>query len=476
MEARHRLSALGGARHTGDTARLASCFIRPLPGLWAPRSGRLCPGRWCRARIAGLCSRLPEHPCTGWPASGSRAPDALFAAAFYALNPYHLLIVYWRSAYAELLAAVLAAAGTALSAADFFARTRAWLSSGAVVEPHAGRSLADERTRGRHDSLLGGWPGGGVGGAEWSWERSWRPLLRTALAIALGAGLASFYLIPAVYETRWINIGEVLSPGVRPQDNFLFTILADPDHNRFNLLVSTVALAEIGVLAFAIWVSRRWWKKHVGTAAPGCPVGAQRDRGGLDQSAVDAAFRLGRRQCGPDVFGEQFALAALAQVPLRATSLPLAAFMNAALAMLLTMAAKRWTSRGLAAAVLLAAVIVAGYRIQPPWWETASDIREMSNALADGTGYEGTDEYVPAGADCLRAGQKSAAGQRRRGSAGSEPDAGVGAKRKSIYGPRCRTAKSDLAPFQLPGVGSRRERQTHQNADHRCHRPDRRSH
>jgi len=73
--------------------------------------------------------------------------------------------------------------------------------------------------------------------------------------------------------------------------------------------------------------------------------------------------------------------------------------MNAALAILLTLAARRWTARWLASAVLLAAVIVAGYRIQPPWWETASDVREMSDALADGTGYEGTDEYVPAGAD-----------------------------------------------------------------------------
>src|SRR5437773_11579451 len=31
--------------------------------------------------------------------------DAVWAAAFYAANPYHLVIVYWRSAMAELLAA-----------------------------------------------------------------------------------------------------------------------------------------------------------------------------------------------------------------------------------------------------------------------------------------------------------------------------------------------------------------------------------
>ena len=57
--------------------------------------------------------------------------------------------------------------------------------------------------------------------------------------------------------------------------------------------------------------------------------------------------------------------------------------MNAALAMLLPMAAKRWTSRLLASAFLLAAVILAGYRIQPPWWDTATDIREMSSAIAE---------------------------------------------------------------------------------------------
>ena len=30
------------------------------------------------------------------------AKDAIFAAALYAANPYYIIIVYWRSAFAEL--------------------------------------------------------------------------------------------------------------------------------------------------------------------------------------------------------------------------------------------------------------------------------------------------------------------------------------------------------------------------------------
>jgi hypothetical protein len=232
-----------------------------------------------------------------------------------------------------------------------------------------------------------------------------RPLVRglvgAVLAMCLAAGLASFYLLPAIYEQGWVNLSEVLSPGVRPQDNFIFTTVADPNHNRFNLLVSTIAIAEISVLAFAIWFARRGRAKRAG-------AGVTSADGSVSGSAVAVDVDHARWLL-LSAWGAGSALLLLSASNLLWQHLPKLRYvqlpfrwllcMNAALAMLLAMAAKRWTSRLLACAVLLAAVIFAGYRFQPPWWEKASDIRAMDIAVADGTGYEGTDEYVPAGAD-----------------------------------------------------------------------------
>jgi hypothetical protein len=393
------------------------------------------------------------------------ARDALFAAVFYALNPYHLLIVYWRSAYSELLAAPLlpllllcllrlkesafnqpdsadcgetrksrgfweghdsshaisSAKAPALSAegncypssnlsSHHSFRPTLWLSltlaaawltnAPAAVMIHysvAGLALlltAREAAReAARKKSLG--------------QQTWHLLIRTTLAMFLGAGLASFYLLPASYEQGWINLSQVLSPGVRPQDNFIFTTIADPDHNRFNLLVSTIAAAEIGALALAIWFSRRWRAKCIGAANPSTSSGQA-----LGSPVASSATAVAADQSPWMLLSAWGAASALLMLPvsnvlwqhlpkLRYMQLPFRWLlcMNAALAMLLTMAAKRWSSRLLACAVLLAVVIFAGYRFQPPWWDTAADIREMNDAIADGTGYEGTDEYVPAGAD-----------------------------------------------------------------------------
>jgi hypothetical protein len=297
--------------------------------------------------------------------------DALLAAALYAVNPYHLVIVYWRSAFAELLAAallpllllrILRLSETGWRPVLFLGMTLAasWLTNApaAVMIHYSAAGLA---------LLLA------------VMEKSWRPLWRTAIAVALGAGLAAFYLVPTVYETRWVNIDQVLAPGLRPQDNFLFTNIPDPEHNQFNLLVSTVAAAEIGMLVLAIWLARGWRSES-------------RNRWLLLTFWGGAAAFVMISLTNP--LWQHLPKLRFVQLPWRWLLC-----LNAVLALLLTMATRRWSLRWLGAGILLSVVLVAGYRIQPPWWDMAADIAEMSDAITDGTGYEGSDEYVPAGAD-----------------------------------------------------------------------------
>jgi hypothetical protein len=321
--------------------------------------------------------------------------DALFAAAFYAVNPYHLLIVYWRSAYAELLAAILLPLMLLclLRLKERGSRPVLWLS---VVLAAAWLSNVPAAVM-IHYSIAG------LAALLSLQERSFRPLLKTALAVPLGAGLASFYLWPAIYEQPWVNIAALMASGVRPLDNFLFTTIPDPDHNRFNLLVSLVALSEIAIMAFAIWFARK-----VKDESTGENQDSSSDRVRFDHKAwtliaswaVATAFVMLPIS---NLLWEHLPKFRFVQLPFRWLLC-----LNAPLAVLLAMstcqshlisAIKSWTTRAIVVAFLLATVFIAGHRVQPPWWDQSADIQEMADAISDSTGYEGTDEYVPAGAD-----------------------------------------------------------------------------
>jgi hypothetical protein len=371
---------------------------------------KIVPGAYCWI-VLTLAGSAMYHLARQW----LRPRDAMFAAVFYALNPYHLLIVYWRSAYAELLAAALLPLlllcllrirqridEPSLQPTLWLGLTLAgaWLTNvPAAVMIHysvvvltlvliATSTASSSGASGAHERF-------------WS-RRNRRLLVRTAAAILLGASLASFYLLPAIYEQRWIDVSQVLSPGVRPQDNFLFTTIADPDHNRFNRLVSTIALGEIGLLAFAMWLSLRNRARGLKTA--GLSVSLPDDSATLAHSLSEKTSWMLLT-----AWGTASAFFMLSASHLLWQHLPKFRFvqlpfrwllcLNAALAGLLAMSIRRWTSRLLLCASLLVALIIGGGRIQPPWWDTAADIREMRDAVADGIGYEGTDEYVPDGAD-----------------------------------------------------------------------------
>lgn len=297
--------------------------------------------------------------------------DAIFAAVCYAVNPYYLIIVYWRSAFAELLAGALLPLlllfvlrlerdGRRAALALSLVVAAVWLTNipSAVMLNYSLALLV----------LIAAW-----------FHRSPRIVFWGAFAAALGAALAAFYLVPAVFEQKWIQISQVLSPGVRPQDNFLFTFLPDPDHNRFNLLVSLAATAEMIFLAAAAFYSRRWRRRS--------PV-----------------LRLELVAWGVSAGLLMLSLTSLAWMflpKLRFAQLPWRWLLclNVALVLLIAMAWKQWPMRFLVYATLLT-VLAFGWRgLQPPWWDTKLDIAEMVENQRTSVGYEGTDEYVPSGAD-----------------------------------------------------------------------------
>jgi hypothetical protein len=297
--------------------------------------------------------------------------DAIFAAALYAANPYYIVIVYWRSAFAELLAGALLPllllytlhseeeGGRAVVPLALIVAA-AWLTNipAAVMVNYSLVLLIVIL------AVL---------------KRSLRVLLYGALAVLLGAALAAFFLVPAAYERPWVNIAEVLSPGVRPQDNFLFVNIDDVDHNRFNLLVSLVASAEMIVLAIAAFFFRAWRSREPRAWWTLCGWA-------LLASLLNFSFTSFLWNHLPEL--------RYLQLPWRWLLC-----LNVAFALVVTVSFRRWIVRLLVCGAMLAVITFVWQRVEAPWWEKAEDFSQMLGNQQTGAGYEGTDEYVPVGAD-----------------------------------------------------------------------------
>jgi len=299
--------------------------------------------------------------------------DATFAAVLYAVNPYHLAIVYWRSAFAELLASsllpllILLLLRTEDKGRRVTVFLAAILAASWLINAPAAVMV--------HYSL-------GLLIVVIAWQRrSPRVVMAGSAAVVLGAALAAFYLLPAVYEQRWVNIAQAISPGSRPLDNFLFVHTTDADHDAFNRVISWIAVSEIFLTIVAAWFAPGWRTRARGS---------------------DVWYPL-------VVWGAASTLLMLSISNPLWTNLPKLRFMQFPWRWMLCLGipftlftavgVRRWWVRVALYAAMLGVLAFVWHHFQPPWWDNKADLREMQDNVATGVGYEGTDEYTPTGAD-----------------------------------------------------------------------------
>jgi len=299
--------------------------------------------------------------------------DATFAAVLYAVNPYHLVIIYWRSAFAELLASsllplllllLLRTEEKSRRVTVFLAIVLAasWLiNAPAAVMVHYSLSLL-------------------IVVIAWQ-RRSPRVVLAGSAAVVLGAALAAFYLFPAVYEQKWVNIAQAISPGARPLDNFLFVHTSDADHDAFNRVISWVAVAEIFLTIGAAWAARRW-------------RGRTRSSELWYSLAVWAAASTLLMLSISNPLWNVWPKLRFMQFPWRWMLC-----LGVPFTLLTALGVRRWLARIALYLAMLGVLAFVWQHFQPPWWDNKADLREMQDNVATGMGYEGTDEYTPAGAD-----------------------------------------------------------------------------
>jgi len=207
---------------------------------------------------------------------------ATLAAVLYTLNPYMLFTAYERTAYAELLAAawiplllhaILRNKITIPRIAIPIALL--WLTNApaAVMSCYALALLTLIRVL-----IPGANPGARLQIAA-----------NTIAGTALGLGIAAFYIIPAAYERRFVQIAMAIIPFYRIQDNFLFRQTGDIDHDKVLQTASAIAILLLAITAIALIFIR--------ATTPGAPsFAAVSRRVGYSREARTAPTDLPQRQ------------------------------------------------------------------------------------------------------------------------------------------------------------------------------------
>ncbi len=360
-------------------------------GFGEPRFIFYPPGSWMAG--AALGSVLPWHVVPGafiWLAliaagmamwrlarDWMPGPQAAAAAIFFAVNPYNLVIVYYRSDYAELAAVALLP--LAIWAGLRTAR-EGWRRAPALAILFAGIWLLDAPV-----GVMASYMLALLFAVECISRRSLRPLGAGGAAMAAGLGLAAFYILPAAWEQRWVQIVQAVSGSFDPRQSFLFTRSDDLAFMSFNHKVSCVAVGMMLATAIAAYPA------------------AQRRREFAEIWRVLVALGAA---CGLLMLPVSMPLwrylpkLQFLQFPWRWLG-PLGVVFAFFTAAAMNRARRKWVPWLILTIVLGAIGATGRAMVRDAWWDS-QDAPFIAQEIASGRGYEGVDEYMPPGCDRMR--------------------------------------------------------------------------
>jgi hypothetical protein len=295
------------------------------------------------------------------------AAPATFAACLYVANPYAMFVAYERSAFGELLAAAW------LPLVVLFALRR----SGSIAP--LGMSVAALWLTNSPAAVVGSYLLAVLALGMWIAEGSPWPALRATGGMALGLGLAAFYIVPAAFEQRWVQIERAILPGIRVEDSFLFAHTTDAFHDQVLHTASWILVLELAGASVAAYLA---WKNRLGGSAR------------MVLTATLPVILLLQLPASEVIWKHAPHLKFL-QFPWR--WLMALSVAGCALAAMAVVRQTRW--RVVIAGIVIAAMGIGGalFFFQPCDDEDAVAAQVAGFRL--GQGSEGTDEYTPVGVD-----------------------------------------------------------------------------
>jgi hypothetical protein len=372
-------------------------FYPPLTWMLGAALGMVLPWTLVPAALtflllagAGLATRTLAR------LTQTEAPSAL-AGCLAVFSGYTLFTAYERTAYGELCGGIWIPLLLLFALRDD--RFEAEPAAGSLRAAHSRSALALALV------VAGAWLSNAPLGVMASYLlafvalcsallcRSWQPILRAAAAMALGLSLSAFFLIPAAYEQRWVNISQATDdPGERIENSFLFGHHADPALALHDVELHRVSLLAVSMLAAALVGLVIAWRRG--------RLSEQR-RWGLPLALIPLAILLLQLPLSLPVWNLLPKLRFL-QFPWRwlvALEAPMGIFLAAAVWP--GERARRWARPAIALGFALLFVVATVYAARN-FFQACDDedaVTGMLSVYRAGAGFVGTDEYAPLGAD-----------------------------------------------------------------------------